>query len=160
MNLYQIDEKYIGLKIALEASDGELTEELEQLLNEDAQDITQKYNSYLHIINSFEADSDHLEKEIKRLQGIKKSRDKGIERLKENLKASMELREEEKFQGENFTISFRKSESVEIIDEFLLSKDYLRVSYTPDKTLIKEKLKAGEEIPGAVIKINKNIQIK
>lgn len=48
------------------------------------------------------------------------------------------------------TISIgKKAASVEIIDEALLPKAYMRVSTSPDKTAIKEALQAGKKVRGA-----------
>ena len=48
------------------------------------------------------------------------------------------------------TISIgRKAASVEIFDEALLPKVYVRVSTSPDKAAIKEALQAGADVPGA-----------
>ncbi|KIQ05045.1 hypothetical protein RU07_02270 [Agrobacterium tumefaciens] len=48
------------------------------------------------------------------------------------------------------TISIgKKAGSVEIIDEALLPKAYVRVSTSPDKTAIKEALQAGKKVRGA-----------
>lgn len=48
------------------------------------------------------------------------------------------------------TISIgKKAASVEIVDEALLPKAYVRVSTSPDKTAIKEALQAGTDVPGA-----------
>lgn len=48
------------------------------------------------------------------------------------------------------TISIgKKAAAVEIIDEALLPKAYVRVSTSPDKTAIKEALQAGKKVRGA-----------
>jgi hypothetical protein len=59
-------------------------------------------------------------------------------------------------------ISFRKSESVEIDDESAISFAYLKekITYTIDKTAIKEAIKKGEVVAGARLQVNQNIQIK
>ncbi len=48
------------------------------------------------------------------------------------------------------TISIgKKAAAVEIIDEALLPKAYVRISTSPDKTAIKEALQAGKKVRGA-----------
>ncbi len=48
------------------------------------------------------------------------------------------------------TISIgKKAAAVEIVDEALLPKAYVRVSTSPDKTAIKEALQAGKKVRGA-----------
>jgi hypothetical protein len=63
-----------------------------------------------------------------------------------------------------FTVSYRKSEAVKIDDETKLPTDFLRIPEppkpAPDKTKIKEVLKAGQEVPGASIEVRQNLSIK
>ncbi|NTA10426.1 siphovirus Gp157 family protein [Agrobacterium tumefaciens] len=48
------------------------------------------------------------------------------------------------------TISIgKKAAAIEIVDEALLPKSYVRVSTSPDKTAIKEALQAGKKVRGA-----------
>lgn len=59
-------------------------------------------------------------------------------------------------------ISYRKSTSVNIYDEAQLPKDYLveKITTVPDKKAIGDKLKAGEEVAGAVLVFSQNVNIK
>lgn len=67
-----------------------------------------------------------------------------------------------KFETPKVSISFRNSESVEIVDESAIPPEYIRerVQTAPDKAAIKEALKSNFQIPGAMLVQNKNIQIK
>lgn len=66
-----------------------------------------------------------------------------------------------KFKTTRASVSYRKSESVEVDDINLLEDDYLRYSNpTPDKTKIKKSIKNGIEVKGARLVENNNIQIK
>lgn len=59
-------------------------------------------------------------------------------------------------------ITWRKSESVSVVDVSILPADYMRETHTwePDKTAIKDAIKKGKTIPGAELLENNNIQIK
>lgn len=57
-------------------------------------------------------------------------------------------------------IYFSESSAVEIVDAEKLPIECVHVETVPDKKTIKAKLQAGEEVPGAVLKINYNLQIK
>ena len=63
-----------------------------------------------------------------------------------------------------FTLSYRKSEATNILDESLIPTQYLKTpeppAPKPDKPAIKEALKAGIVIPGAEIETRQNLQIK
>ncbi len=63
-----------------------------------------------------------------------------------------------------FTLSYRKSEAVKIDDQSKIPFEYIRTpeppAPQPDKTAIKEALKAGQLVPWATIEVRKNLQIK
>lgn len=63
-----------------------------------------------------------------------------------------------------FTLSYRKSEAILIENESRIPSEFLKVpeppTPKPDKTAIKDALKAGKEVPGASIETRQNLQIK
>lgn len=67
----------------------------------------------------------------------------------------------EKFKTPKVSISFRRSESVQVDDVTKLDDDYLKYAApTVDKTKVKQALKAGIELQGVQLVTNQNIQIK
>lgn len=60
------------------------------------------------------------------------------------------------------SIGWRKSEAIEIENEDALPKEFIKekVTYSPDKTLIKQAIKAGKEVAGARLVERNNLQIK
>lgn len=71
----------------------------------------------------------------------------------------------EKFHTARVAITYRKSTSVDLDDQFLdwakeNWSDLLRTKVEPDKKLIGEHLKSGEEIPHAQIVTNTTLSIK
>jgi hypothetical protein len=68
-----------------------------------------------------------------------------------------------KIESGTFTLSTRKSESVNITNESLIPLSYIHeipVQLKPDKNAIKKDLKAGKAVPGAELKENDNLVIK
>jgi hypothetical protein len=66
-----------------------------------------------------------------------------------------------KWKAPTLKLSIRRSEAVEVDDNF--DDDiYMvkKVTYTPDKTRLKEAIKRGESIQGVILKENYNLQIK
>jgi phage host-nuclease inhibitor protein Gam len=59
-----------------------------------------------------------------------------------------------------FKVSLRKTESVSITDEQALEDRFLRTKLEPNKVAIKDALNAGEQVTGAVITINQNLNIR
>lgn len=68
----------------------------------------------------------------------------------------------QKFSTWRCAVSFRKSEAVEIMDEALLPPELKteKITYSPNKTAIKDAIKAGQEIPGAQLVERLNASIK
>jgi len=64
-----------------------------------------------------------------------------------------------RYSGDTVSISWRKSERVEVDDMDTLPDQYTRVKVEADKTAIKSALKAGESIEGARIVASSSIQI-
>ena len=162
MNLYQLTTEYKQLESILIENEGELTPELEQALQINQDQLQAKGISYGYVIKSIEAESDIIDAEIKRLTQLKKVRDNAVERLKTTLKQAMEMYGVLELKTPTLKISFRKSESVEIIDMDLLDEKYITKKTTEmaNKTEIKEALKRGEVIEGAELRTNNNLQIK
>lgn len=162
LKLYQIEQEYISLAQSIIDNEGELTEEMEQALQINKEQLQNKGQCYGFIVRQLESEQDIIDIEIKRLQGLKSARGKTVDRLKETLSKAMELYEIEKLETPTLKISFRKSESVEVPDVNLLDKDYLvtKVTVQPDKDKIKYYIKLGNPVQGATLKQNKNIQIK
>lgn len=72
----------------------------------------------------------------------------------------LNLGDDEKLQTPRIAISARYTEAVQVDDDAELDEVYLRIKAEPNKTAIKEALKAGEEIPGASIVKNRSLQVK
>jgi hypothetical protein len=160
-NIYQIQQDYLAITNELIENGGELSPELETALVINKSELQQKAVAYIYVTKSLEADVTTIDEEIKRLQALKASRVKTIDKLKETVKQAMEMYEIEEIKTATLKINFRKSESIEADAEQLL--DYyciFKTTITPDKAKIKEAIKNGEAVIGASLKINRNIQIK
>lgn len=162
LSLYSIEKSQLELVEALIDNGGELTEELEAALALNRDNLEVKGTNYGFIIKQLKAEVSIIDAEIERLNALKKSRVKSIERLENNLSVAMQIFDIDKIESPVMKISFRKSESVEIDDVNLIDKKYINVktTETPDKAAIKDAIKAGEIVIGAHISVNKNIQIK
>ena len=144
------------------ANGGEVDDELNELLQINQEQLEQKGRGYGFIVKDLENEIDIIDAEIKRLSAFKVSRNKTIDRLKETLSNSMQMYGIEKLDSPTLKISFRKSESVEVENQSILDEKFLdmKTTFSVNKTKIKEAIKAGENVLGAVLKVNQNIQIK
>jgi len=160
--LYQIEQEYMMLADEIIANEGELSPELENRLMINQDQLEAKGKGYGYIIKDIEAEIDAIDMEIKRLSAMKKSRSNAVDKLKTSLSDAMQLFDITELKTPTLKINFRKSESVEIENIALLDRDFIKVvtTETADKIAIKEAIKNGVEVTGAVLKQNLNLQIK
>lgn len=162
LSLYNIQQEYISLAESIIDNDGLLSEEMEAALQINKDQLENKSQCYGFIVRQLEGECDMIDNEIKRLEAMKKSRGKTVDRLKESVSKAMLLYEIDKIETPTIKISFRKSESIEIEEESLIDEKFMTVktTRTPNKTAIKEAIKNGEIVLGVTLKQNQNIQFK
>jgi hypothetical protein len=159
-SIYQLTTE--ALEIASLLEENELTPEIEQALVINQDELKEKALNYAYVIRSFEDDVTSIDNEIKRLRALKEAKTNSIERLKESISTAMNIYGIEKVESPLLKLSFRKSEAVEITNEEVLPMSFKteKVTYTPNKVKIKEAIKNGETVFGAILQINSNLQIK
>jgi hypothetical protein len=158
--LFEITQEAIELASILE--EGEFTPELHERLSITEGELRDKAINYGKVIKTFEGDINLIDAEIKRLQALKSSKNKVIDRMKESVTTAMVSFHVDVIDTTIMKIFFRKSEAVEIEDENLVPEEYKlsRVVVNPDKIRIKQLLKSGEDVPGCQIVEKLNLQIK
>jgi hypothetical protein len=162
MNIFNIQKEYLDLLQLLEDSEGEMTPEIEQALTINRQDLETKAIGYSSVIRKLESETSVIKNEIDRLQAIRKAKEAHTEKLKSTLENAMVLYGISKIESPLNVLSLRKSEAIEITDEGAIPKEYIKEKITtaPDKVAIKQAIKSGEEVKGATLVINQNLQIK
>ena len=110
-------------------------------------------------IRNLEAEKDAVSNQKKIFADREARLGKNIDSLKGYLTYALDG---QKFSTDKVSVSFRKSESVHITDEHLIDDKYMNVSVVkkPDKKVIKDTLKAGEEVKGAELIVKQNISVK
>lgn len=163
LNLYQIETEYRAIAQQLMDADGELTPEMEQSLAINKEQLQMKSQGYAMVIREAEAEINIIESEMKRLMDLQDKRNSLILNLKQRVFNAMELYSIEKIETPLLTISFRKSESVEIENFDLLPDEYKVIPEAKpraDKKAIKDAIKNGIDVQGAFIQQNKSLSIK
>lgn len=125
-------------------------------------DMKVKVDNITRFIANKEADIDGYDKEIKRLTALKKSTEQKIEWLKDYTMYQLEIAKIKKLETGTFVVSIRNSKSVQITDAKQLPDKFIHKTLTekPDKKLIKDALKIGENVPGAVLAENHSLNIR
>lgn len=161
-NIYKIETEYRDIISVLVENGGELTPEIEQALQINQKDLYRKSESYAYAIKELDGEIDIIKSEIERLQALITKRDKSISRMKETVLKAMELYEINKIETPMIKISVRESEVIEIINENQIEPIFKveKVTINISKSAIKEAIKSGISVDGAIIKKNKSLQIK
>ena len=120
----------------------------------------EKVENTVKVIKNKEADKKRIKEEIDRLTARYKSIDNDITRLKTGLQGAFEITGHEKVKGLLFTVYLAKNQPSVIVDEEQLPKKYFVQKLTPDKTVIKELLKAGKTVKGAILQESRSLRIK
>jgi esterase/lipase len=159
-NLYEITREALELASLLETE--ELTPELEAMLIINQEKMEVKVNNYAKVIANIQSDSDAIDQEIKRLKAMKESKERAITRLKDAVREAMLVSAIDKIESPLFKLSLRRSESVEVDIVEALPSEFINIKnvVTADKVAIKEAIKRGENITGARLIENFNLQIK
>lgn len=160
-SLFNITQEAQDLVLGL--IEGELTEQLENALTINQNELQEKSINYAWAIKSIEADIDTIDAEIERLKALKTSRTNAIERMKSAVLEALTIYGIEKVTSPTLNLSVRLNpESVEIVNEYQVPDIYRKekVTVSIDKTAIKEAIKSGLEVPGAVLDRKKRLEIK
>ena len=153
MKLYEIDEAINEILSRVDPDTGELDidfSELETLEQNKADKIEGVIRYYKNTIG----ESVKFADEIKRLGAIKKTLDNRASSLKEWL----DIVELGKYGLHE--LKTRKSAVIEIINMVELDAKYIVVEEKPNKTMIKNAIKAGEVVAGAELVEKNNLVIK
>ncbi len=153
-SLYEIDQAILG---CVDFETGEVVdqEKLDGLMME----RSAKIEAVALWVKNLESDAAAYKAEKEAFAQREKQAADKAKRLKEWLATACNG---EKFATVKCAVSFRTSEAVEIAEGATIPAEYMRTKTTtePDKTAIKEALKAGTEIDGCRIATKTNTSIK
>lgn len=161
-SLFEITKEYLEIFDNLE-----IDEETGEILNVDKLDALEgafegKIESVACYIKNLEAFTGNLKAEEANMAERRKSAERKVDNLKKYLTSCLDAVGRDKVETPKAKISFRKSFAVNIIDEDSIPSEFVveTVTTKPDKTAIKKAIQSGEEVTGASLIENRNIQIK
>lgn len=157
MTLYEIDKALMDFEFEIDEETGEILNAAD--LDELQLAREQKIEGISLWIKNLEAEKEAVKHEKDNFADREKRLGKKIESLKGYLTYALDG---QKFSTPKVVVSFRKSESVHITDEYLIPDEYkiFTVVKKPDKGVIKDALKKGKEIMGCELIEKRNVQIK
>lgn len=154
----------------------EIPQAIEELIDPETGEITDEI-ALEKLTESFENGIEYLALEVKNLNAeasaLKAEKDAFAKRQKVAENAANRIKNYisfllggEKYKTDKVSISFRKSEQVQVDDDFMewalsSGEQYLRYKEPEvDKTAIKDAIKDGRQVPHAMLVEQNNIQIK
>jgi len=157
MHLYEISDAFNQI-----SEMSETDESLSDYLDSIKMDLVGKVDNIVMYRRTLELTCAALDSEIDRLAQLKRHHALTAQNLKSYLSYNLHKMGKDKLETEKFRLSFRKSESVEIVDESLISDEYksIKMVEVMDKIGIKKAIKEGIEVKGAILKTTNNLQIK
>ena len=153
MKLYEIDQAILNC-IDLETGEIIDTEQLDKLTME----RKAKLENVACWIKELKVEAEALKAEKQRLAERQKVAENKMESLKNYLAYALDG---QAFKTVRASVTFKKSQAVEIVDIYKLDENYLRYKEPEaDKTAIKEVLKQGKTVAGATLVENTSVIIK
>lgn len=169
LSLYQINEEMAKVEQAIyntiDEETGEVNGDLVQLFKDLQVAKEDKLKGYIAVINKSDDTVELIDKEIKRLNELKKRHKNLTTRLRKGLIENLEVGK--KIDLQDHLISWRKSTSTEIADEDKFCEKYKDTKYVDTKIIrkpirdeIKKAIQDGEKFDGAELLEKQNLVIK
>ncbi|MCE5093501.1 siphovirus Gp157 family protein [Staphylococcus chromogenes] len=159
-NLFQLSTSYQQVLDLIEQ--GMNPEDLKDTLDSIEVELNVKVDNTIGLKRSVDADVDAIDKEIKRLQGLKQQKQNFSDRLKNYLQDMLDVQGLQKFRTPtNYIYKRKNAPSVYVTNEKVIDSDYW-ISQAPklNKKQIKEDIKAGITVEGAELRESESLVIK
>ncbi len=159
--LFNIQQRYVQLLGMIEEAEGEITPEIDAALQFTEASMQEEGINVAEVIKVMDYSMEILESEMDRLDGLHIKALRAKELLKNRVSHAMQQFGIERISSPTITLSFRKSEGIEITEESAIPVAYLEPQPPKvSKTKIKEAIKAGIAVPGAELVQRQNLQIR
>ncbi len=167
MTLFEIAREYRHITDVLQDS-GCDPQTLTDTLEGEAWPLEVKAQNIGFVIRNMEALAASMKEAEKQMAERRKATEKRAAALAEYLKTGMEIAGVSKLETPHFALTIKKNPpSVEVWDEKQIPAEFMRVPApppppppAPDKTAIKEAIKAGQEVPGALLVQGTRLEVK
>ncbi|HJV72711.1 MAG TPA: siphovirus Gp157 family protein [Noviherbaspirillum sp.] len=164
LNLFQIAQEYRAITDVLMDS-GCDEQALKDTLEGEAWPLELKAQNYGFVIRNLQASAAAIKEAEAQMASRRKSIENRASYMLERLKTGMDIAGVSKIECPHFAITIRNNPpSVDVFEPGLIPAEYMKTPEPPppvvDKTAIKEAIKAGREVPGAMLAQDKRIDIK
>lgn len=164
LSLYGITTELLEQIDSLMSIDGQTEEESQERYNELAELFHKKISACTGYLIAKKSRQQLIKSRIEDLKVMLAKEEKFEESFSKYILMNMIRMWQMSIDTPNGKLSIRKSSSVDIVDESVIPEEYLNtrtiVETKPDKNKIKEALSNSIEVPGCIIKINDNLNLK
>ena len=160
MTLFELSVNDQLVSQLLEDNGGEITPEIETLLEETKDLFPKKIDGYGVMLRKFKSLEEACDAEIKRVQGIKKTAQNSQKNMRRHIQDTMDLFGYQKLEGNMTKMYLTKSKSLDVDEEALLAQykakiealsaslpPYLSVEVKVSKTALKNEFKGSDVLP-------------
>ena len=149
----------------LDENEGEVTQEIEELLAIFEGDLDTKLDSIKELIDYLKASSRYLKEKSDEFARKSKSRLNQVEHLKSMIILALEDTGNEKIKTQSYSFSMRETESIEVAEQpenvaFLAEVGLFNVKYAPDKKAIKDFMAENGGLDWVKINKKKSVTIR
>ncbi len=127
-------------------------------------DLQEKSVSVAKYIKNLESDAEQIKQAEQQMAERRKALEKRAESIKHYLHSNMEKAGITKIECPWFVLSIKNNpEAVQIVDEESIPRDYFKeipASFVLDKTLVKQAIKDGFDVPGCHLSRGTRLEIK
>lgn len=164
LTLYQIAAEYRAITDVLMDSDAD-EQTIKDTLEGEAWPLELKAQNYGFVIRNMEATAAAIKEAEKQMAERRKAIEKRAAHMLERLKTGMEIAGVTELSCPHFVVKIKNNPAaVEVYEPGLIPSIYMRHPEppppAPDKTAIKEAIKAGREVPGAQMVQGTRLEIK
>lgn len=150
-SLIALTADYQRLVALLMETGGEITPEIEQELTVNGEQLAQKADKYEFITGKLEAEETYWKGKADEYLRVARACANARQRLRDGIKASMQMMGKTEIVGENATFKLTNSAPRLVLHEAQLEREYIveTVVREPNKDKIKGALKEGKSVSGA-----------
>lgn len=164
LNLYQIAAEYRQITDVLMDSDAD-EQTIADTLEGEKWPLEVKAQQYGFVIRNMEATAEAIREAESQMAKRRKSIETRAAYLKERLKTGMEIAGVTELASPFFNVKIKKNPpAVDIFEPALIPAKFMRQAEppppAPDKAAIKAAIKAGEDVPGALVYSGTSLAIK
>lgn len=164
ISLYQIAAEHRRMVEALLATDND-EQTIVDTIEAESYPLEVKAQNVAYAIRTLEANAAAIKEAEKQMADRRKSMENRAMHIKQYLQTCMEIAGVSKVECPHFALTIKNNPpSVEVYEPGLVPAEFMKTPEppppVPDKTAIKEAIKAGKEVPGAHIVQGKRLEIK